>query len=514
MKYIELAFVTIAMVAVLQALGPALRVPMPLLQIAGGALLSFVAHLDALHEQSALIFVMLVPPLLYMEAWLAPKRGLWHKIGPITGLAFGLVAITVAVIGYGAHALLPGLPLAAAFAMAACLAPTDTVAVGTVVQRWRLPAQLAVVLNGESLFNDAVALVAFQVAVSAALGRSTTLAGAAGSLVTLSIGGAVTGSVVAALGWAARRCVKADQPESDAVDTALSFLTPYAAYLAAEKLAVSGVLAVVAAGLVAGVIDRGILGPATRLRGKAVWTTACLILNGSIFVMLGLELRQVIQRTPGLGLRDALFDVVLLTTTLLLLRAGWVAASLAIARRRSGRVADASGWMHVMLATVCGVRGSLSLTAALSLPLTMPDALPFPSRDTIVLLVGGTIVATLLLHALFTLWAPPQKAATEVDSVDASALWASLRSAIAGSRQGRREFLDRAAALDEVRGGLRRLSSSGQLEERVRMELELEVDQVEMLRRSSFGRSFLTPEWVDGLEQGQPRRNDDLVLGK
>ena len=144
MKYIELAFVVVCVVAILQALGRRLPVPMALLQIAAGVALTSVAALDDLREQSALLFVMLVPPLLYIEAWQVPKRELLRSIGPVLGLAIGLVAVTIAVVGFGVHALLPEMPLAVAFALAAALATTDTVAVSNFVGRLPLPPQLRV----------------------------------------------------------------------------------------------------------------------------------------------------------------------------------------------------------------------------------------------------------------------------------------------------------------------------------------------------------------------------------
>ncbi len=169
MKYIELAFVVICVVAILQALGRRLPVPMAALQIAAGVALSAVAALDDLHGQTPLLFVMLVPPLLYIEAWQVPKRELLRSIRPVLGLAIGLVALTVIVIGYGLHALLPVMPLAVAFALAAALSSTDTVAVSNFVSRIPLPPRLQTLLSGESLLNDSVALVAFKVAVVAAV---------------------------------------------------------------------------------------------------------------------------------------------------------------------------------------------------------------------------------------------------------------------------------------------------------------------------------------------------------
>ena len=235
MKYFELAFVVVCVVAILQALGRRLPVPMALLQLACGVALSSVAALDDLREQSALLFVMLVPPLLYIEAWQVPKRELLRSIGPVLGLAVGLVAVTIAVLGFGARAAAE-MPLAVAFALAAALASTDTVAVSNFVDRMPLPPQLRVLLSGESLLNDSVALVAFKLAVAAALTARFFRS---------------RGQPVAAdrLGRRARQRhrgraggprpaphIDERRPESVRIDTILSLLIPYAAFLVGDKL--------------------------------------------------------------------------------------------------------------------------------------------------------------------------------------------------------------------------------------------------------------------------------------
>ena len=246
-----------------------------------------VAELDDLREQSALLFVMLVPPLLYVEAREIPKRELLQAIQPVLGLAIGLVALTILVIGYGLHAIVPDVPLPMCFALAAALSSTDTVAVGSLVRRIPLPPRMQILLSRESLLNDSVALVAFKVAVAACVTARFPPGKPPQSLLTVSVGGLATGAVVAVIATALRRLLQSDGTDSVRVDTILSLLTPYAAYLASDQLAVSGVLAVVAAGLCAGVLERRHLRADTRLRGSALWGTATLVLNGAVFVMLG-----------------------------------------------------------------------------------------------------------------------------------------------------------------------------------------------------------------------------------
>ena len=401
MSYLELAFVVVCIVAVLQAVGRRLPVPMAVLQITAGAALSAVTALGDLRELSSLLFVLLVPPLLYLEAWQVPKRELLHVIRPVLGLAIGLVAVTITVVGFGLHALVPTLPLAVAFALAAALASTDTVAVSNFARRIALPPRLQILLSGEGLLNDSVALVAFKVAVAAAVTSRFSAGEAAVSLLTVSVGGLVTGAAVALVANGLRRVIMSTAPDGIRVDTTLSLLTPYAAFLAGERLGVSGVLAVVAAGLCAGMLERGHLGAATRLHGSALWSTVTLSLNGAVFVMLGLEMRHVLHRVEGYSGWSLLGYVSLLTLVLYAIRMAWAFMLAWWARRHRPALGDPLPSIGMLfVAVLCGVRGSLALSATLSIPLLTGVGSEMPGRDLAVFLAAGTIGATLLLSSL------------------------------------------------------------------------------------------------------------------
>ena len=403
MKYIELAFVVVCVVAILQALGRRLPIPMALLQIAAGVALTSVAALDDLREQSALLFVMLVPPLLYVEAWQVPKRELLRSIGPVLGLSIGLVAVTIAVVGFGVHALLPEMPLAVAFALAAALATTDTVAVSNFVGRLPLPPQLRVLLSGESLLNDSVALVVFKIAVAAAVTSRFSAAEAAQSLLAVSAGGLVTGVAVAVAAHALRRVLMSGTPDGVRIDTTLSLLIPYAAFLAGDKLGVSGVLAVVAAGLCGGVLDHRHLRATTRLNGVALWSMVTFVLNGAVFVMLGLEMPQVLQRVEGYSRSHLLGYVALLTLAVFAVRLVWTLLLAWWSRRRQTDAGEGLPNLGLVMVTVlCGVRGSLALSATLSIPLFTAAGADLPGRDLAVFLAAATIAATLLLSGVAT----------------------------------------------------------------------------------------------------------------
>ena len=255
-----------------------------------------------------------------------------------------------------------------------------------------LPPKLQVLLCGESLFNDSVALVAFKLAVVAAVTAQFSAREAALSLLTVSLGGLATGAAVALAANALRRGLKSDTPDSVRIDTILSLLIPYAAYLASEKLAVSGVLAVVAAGLCGGVLDRRHLRAGTRLNGVALWSAVTLTLNGAVFVMLGLVMRQVLHRVEGYSRWHLLGYVALLTLALFALRMGWTALmAWWPGRSRPSGDAGLPGFKLLVITVLCGVRGSLALSATLSIPLltaagsgharTRPGRLPGGSDD-------------------------------------------------------------------------------------------------------------------------------------
>ncbi len=405
MPYIELVFAVLCTVAILQAVGRRLPVPMAGLQIATGFLLSAYSPVKDMHELASLMFVILVPPLLYVEASQVPKRELMRAIRPILGLALGLVAITTVVVGYGVHAVLPQMPLAVAFALAAALASTDTVAVGTVVSRIALPHRLQVLLSGESLLNDAFALVAFKVAVAAAVTAQFSAGDAAQAMLTVSTGGLATGAAVALVATVLRRRLMHSGSDAVRIDTTLALMTPYAAFMAAEKLGVSGVLAVVAAGLCTGALDRGHQNATTRLHSDALWSNVTFSLNGAMFVMLGLEMRQVLTRVEGYTWPRLLGYVLLLTLCLFAVRLVWTLLMAWRARRHPSSSGESLSHFGTVIVTVlCGVRGSLALSAALAIPFVTADNTAMPGRDLAVFLAAGTIAATLLLSGLILPW--------------------------------------------------------------------------------------------------------------
>ena len=401
---IELVLALLFALAVIAAIARLTRLPAPLVMIAGGVALSFVPGFERVHLDPEIFFLLFIPPLLYADGWLIPKREFVDVMRPVLLLAFGLVLATVLVVGYAMHALIPALPLAAAFVLGAIVSPTDAVATASMTARLPLPGRVTAILNGESLINDASGLVAFKFAVVAAATGAFSLGTAGADLVWVALGGAAVGLFC---GWAIgalrvglkRVCV--DDPT---IQTVLSLLSPFAAYLAAEHIGVSGILGVVAAGLYGGWHDARTLSPATRQHAWEVWAMLLFVFNGLVFVLLGVTLPAAIDtlaRTESPARLAGYAIALWLLVTLV--RIAWVYPGTYLPvllfrrirereARRDPRAVFLVGW--------AGLRGSVTMAAALSVPVLTAAGTPFPGRHLVIFLAATTILLTLLVNGL------------------------------------------------------------------------------------------------------------------
>jgi Na+/H+ antiporter len=399
---LEPGLVLLCAVAALGALSKKVPVPLPILQVAGGALLSLLPGVVDVRLEPEAFFALFIPPLLFADGWLIPKRDVLKVMRPVLLLALGLVALTVVVVGYAIHLMIPSMPLAAAFALGAIVSPTDAVAASAVTRGVDLPSRVTHIINGESLINDASGLVAFKFAVAAVVTGTFSLSQAAGAFVVLSFGGIAVGLAVAAAVGAVRVWLVRGAASEPSIQTTLSLLTPYAAYFAAERFHVSGVLAVIAAGVYAGIHDTRTLTTEDRIQTWEVWTVVLFTLNGLAFVFLGLRLPDIVK-----GLHDHTWGEVGLYLTVLcavviLVRIVWTYPGAYVPRWLFKSIREAESRPSksaVFIVAWSGLRGSVNLAAALSLPL-LAGAAPFPERDLIVFLAGGVVVVTLLLNGL------------------------------------------------------------------------------------------------------------------
>ncbi|TPK23568.1 Na+/H+ antiporter [Mesorhizobium sp. B2-5-9] len=401
--------VVLIFVALSGALVRLVRVPLPVLQIAIGAALAWPAKGLHVEIDPELFLLVFIPPLLFGDAFAAPKRELVALRGPILDLAVGLVFFTIVGFGYALHWLVPSIPLVVAFALAAVLSPTDAVAVSAIVDRNVVPSRLMHILEGESLLNDASGLVMFRFAVAAALTGSFSFAGASLSFLYAVAAGILAG--VAALFIAAKALQLLNRIGGVPAEAQVlvMILLPFVAYLGAEHVGASGILAAVTAGLLTGASGMyRFLGVSARMQTLSLWATLTFVFNGALFILLGLQLPDVIRKVPPeLSSRHWLIEpvatVLILTLCLIGLRFLWIWVgdiAQAIAARIGKRESEPFGFRVRLAGSVAGVRGAITLAGILSLPLALQDGSPFPARDVVIFLAAGVIICSLLIASL------------------------------------------------------------------------------------------------------------------
>lgn len=384
-------------------------IPVPILQILLGAVVAWPALGFHVEFEPELFLMLFLPPLLFSDGWQMPKRDLWKYKGPIFLLAVGLVFFTVVAAGYFIHFLIPAIPLAAAFALAAMLSPTDAVAVSAVTGG-RLPVPLMRLLQGESLLNDASGLVTFKFAIAAAITGVFSIADAGISFLVVAIGGLVTGVVLSWLLGQLRSWMIKHGWDDPATHVMFMLLLPFLAYVVAEHFQVSGILSAVAAGMMQSWVDLLPKQTSTRLLNRSVWSLLEFVFNGLIFLLLGLQLpdilKKVLARTGPEHQISAflwqLFVIFLIFFVLVMLRYIWVQSNWFLINRLNRMRKKATDIPQskraALILTIGGVRGAVTLAGILSVPLFMDaeKTIPFPERDTMIFIAVGIILLSLI----------------------------------------------------------------------------------------------------------------------
>lgn len=397
--------ILLMLVSVSRLVGRVIPLPLPLVQIAAGALLAWpTLGLHVALDPELFLFLFL-PPLLFSDGWRMPKRELWHLRGPVLTLAVGLVLFTVVGAGYFIHWLLPTIPLPVAFALAAVLSPTDAVAVSAIAQN-RLPTPLMHMLQGEALMNDASGLVTFKFALVAAITGAFSLANASLTFVLVAVGGLAVGVALSWLVGRLRAWMIARGWDDPATHVVFMLLLPFAAYVLAERLGASGILSAVAAGMMQSWLDLLPRQTSTRLLNRSVWSLLEFAFNGLIFLLLGLQLPDIIKAVVSheTSLWPTLFyrclDVVAIFLALVLLRFIWVQSiwRLSVLLRRlrgKGELTQVPTARSCWLLTVGGVRGAVTLAGVMSVPMLMGSE-AFPERDLLIFIAAGVILLSLV----------------------------------------------------------------------------------------------------------------------
>jgi Na+/H+ antiporter len=401
MKTVEVVFLLLLLfVAAFGALACRLRTPYPIVLVIAGLLLGFVPGIPRIILDPDVVFFVVLPPLLYSAAWRVPWREFSYNLVSIFSLAFGLVTFTVLGVAEMAQRFLPGFDWRMGFALGAVVAPTDAIAATSIARRIGLPQRIVDILEGESLVNDASALLALEFGIAMLVrGQPPTVASGLLRLVYLAAAGLAVGLLIGVVvNWIEHRID--DAP----IEIALSILTPYAAYLAADSIRASGVLAVVACGLYLSHRSSGFFSPGVRLQAYAVWDSLTFILNGLVFIFIGLQLPYVLQGTRDHSLRELLMYGVFFSAFLILLRLIWMfpgaRLSYFIRRRVLHQRERLPPARQIFIVGWTGMRGVISLAAAIALPHTLAPGEPFAQRQLIIFLAFSVILVTLVLQGL------------------------------------------------------------------------------------------------------------------
>jgi monovalent cation/hydrogen antiporter len=392
---IAAVFALLVVAVVAAGLAERTRVSAPIVLVLVGLAVSQVPGVPEYDLNPKLVLFFFVPPLLYAAAWQSSVRGFRAELRSITLLSVGLVLATTAAVGYLASALIPGLPLAAGFALGAIVAPPDAVAATAVGRELGLPRRIMTVLSGESLLNDATALTALRVAITA-VGGGVTLLEASGMFVVAAAGGALIGL---AIGWVLHRARRRLEP---VLENALALFVPFVAYLAGEVVHASGVVAVVVAGLYLSWTSNTTRS-ATRLQGWSTWELIDFVLEAVVFLLIGLQLPAVLAgvRSTEYSAGDALLWSLVILVTVIVVRFAWMFPGAYLPRLLSRRIREREPelpWTWPVVVSWAGMRGVVSLAAAFAL------TADFPQRDLLLFITFVVVFGTLVLQGLTLPW--------------------------------------------------------------------------------------------------------------
>jgi monovalent cation/hydrogen antiporter len=431
-------------VAGLNVLARWFSVPYPIPLVLGGVVLGLLPGMPEIELEPDLVLLVFLPPLLYSAAFFADLRALRSNLRPISLLAIGLVLVTIGAVAVLAHEVI-GLTWPMAFALGAIVSPTDPVASTAIMRRLGAPRRLVNVIEGESLVNDATALVAYKVAVAAAVGGSFSVVDAGFEFVTSALGGIAIGLVVGYVVAEIRRRLD-DTP----TELTISLLTAYAAFVPADQLGLSGVLAAVTTGIYLGWRAPEVASPQTRLQGFAMWEMLIFLLNATLFILIGLQLPMIVDGLQNRGAGEVIGYSALICATVIAVRFAWTFTAPYVVRaldRRPQQRARRVGWRMRVVAAWAGIRGAVSLAAALALPLETDAGAPLPDRDLILFITFAVIFVTLVGQGL-TLPALIRRLGVVEDGAEEEA--EELRARLVASRAAL-ERIDELAAEDWVR---------------------------------------------------------------
>lgn len=396
MQAVEILILLLALTAGLALLANRVRIPYPTLLVLAGLALSLVPRLPAVQLNPDLVLIFFLPPIVYQAALVTSWRDFQQNLRPILLLGVGLVIFTTLLVGCVAHALVPGLPWAAAFALGAIVSPSDTAGAIAVLQQLPIPRRIVTVLEDESLINDATGLILYKFAVIAVSTGVFSFWQASTHFVWTAVGGVLTGFLIGRGVLAIHR--RLDNPS---VQATLSLLTPFTAFALADAAAASGVIAVAAAGLTVGWNSAVAVNARARMTALTMWEMIVFVLNGCAFILIGLQLPQVMHGLASLPRAEIWQAATAVCAAVIFGRVLWVFPAAYLPRKLSARVRRRDPLPplnYISLVAWTGMRGIVSLAAAFALPFTAADGSPFPYRALILFLTFAVILATLVLQ--------------------------------------------------------------------------------------------------------------------
>lgn len=389
----------ILVILMLVMLGEKLKISYPIFLVIAGLGISFIPGLPTLEIDPDLIFLIFLPPLLYEAAWNTSWKDFWRWRRVISVFAFGLVILTSCIVAVVSNSMIPDFTLSLGFLLGGIISPPDAVAATSVLKGIKVPKRIIQILEGESLVNDASSLIVFRFALAAVISGTFVLHVAALNFLLVTVFGVAIGILVALIIYSIHRWL----PTNSNIDTALTLIAPYLMYLGAEQFHVSGVMAVVSGGLFISYRSHKIFSHTTRLQTTSMWTTLSFILNGLVFMLIGLELRNIVYGLEEYSIGEALGYALSISLVIIIVRIGFVLLTsvFTVWISRFIKTADSKpGWRGPLIIGWAGMRGVVSLASALSIPLLLGGGAAFPQRNLILFITFVVILVTLVIQGL------------------------------------------------------------------------------------------------------------------
>lgn len=403
-------------VFMLMMLGQRLKISYPIFLVLGGLVIGFIPGVPRIKMEPELVFLVFLPPLLFEAAWYTSWHNFWKWKRPIALLAFGLVLFTSGIVAYVSTAMIPGFTMSLGFLLGGIISPPDAVAATSVLKNVKLPKRALYILEGESLVNDASSLIVFRFAVASVVSGVFSLHEAATDFFLVTIMGILTGLAVGHVFYGILRWL----PTTPSISTSMTFMAPYFMYMAAEAFHFSGVMAVVSGGLFLSFRSHEILNYNARMQAVSVWKTVAFILNGIVFILIGLELPEIVEGLGNYSLGEAISYGVIISFVAIFIRILWMYPATFIPRllfRSIREKENPPGWRAPLVIALAGMRGVVSLASALSIPLVLSDGTNFPHRNLILFITFVVIFITLVIQGLLLPVITKLLKVTEIDNV-------------------------------------------------------------------------------------------------